>query len=217
MAKLAPSILSADLANLEKQVKLIQKGGADYVHCDVMDGEFVPNLSFGAPVIKCLAKKTDMPLDVHLMIEHPERYIEDYNFPNTEYIVVHQEACKHLHRVIQQIKALGKKAGVALNPATPVSSVMPVLGDLDLVLVMSVNPGFSGQKFIPSAVLKICELDEIRKKEELGFVIEVDGGVNLENCVMLKDAGADILVAGNACFGAEDVAKRCREFRKLLK
>ncbi|MBR5925867.1 MAG: ribulose-phosphate 3-epimerase [Firmicutes bacterium] len=217
MAKLAPSILSADLANLEKQVKLIQKGGADYVHYDVIDGQFAPNITFGAPLLKCLAAKTDMPFDVHLMIETPELRIEDFCFPNTEYIVVHQEACKHLHRVIQQIKALGKKAGVALNPATPVSAIMPVLGDLDLVLVMSVNPGFSGQKFIPSSVLKVCELDEIRKKEELGYVIEVDGGVNLENCVMLKDAGADILVAGNACFGAEDVTKRCREFKKLLK
>ena len=217
MAKLAPSILSADLANLEKQVKLIQKGGADYVHCDVIDGQFAPNITFGAPLLKSLAAKTDMPFDVHLMIETPELRIADFNFPNTEYIVVHQEACKHLHRVVQQIKALGKKAGVALNPATPVSSILPILGDLDLVLVMSVNPGYSGQKFIPSSVLKICELDEIRKKEDLGFVIEVDGGVNLDNCVMLKDAGADILVAGNACFGAEDVAKRCKEFRKLLK
>ena len=217
MAKLAPSILSADFANLEKQIKLIQKGGADYVHCDVMDGRFVPNITFGGPVVQAIAKKTDMPLDVHLMIEHPEERLADFVTEHTGFITVHQEACIHLHRVIQQIHALGIKAGVSINPATPVEAIKAVLGDVDLVLVMSVNPGFGGQRFIPYAALKICELDEIRKREELCFEIEVDGGVSLENCGMLKDAGVDIFVAGSAVYGAEDIPKRCREFKKLLK
>ncbi len=217
MAKLAPSILSADFSQLGKQIKLIEKGGASYIHCDVMDGEFVPNITFGAPVIKCLEGLTDLPFDVHLMIEHPEARLKDFDLPSTEFIVVHQEACKHLHRVLQQIKDMGKKAGVAINPATPVSAIKPILADVDLVLVMSVNPGFSGQKFIPSAVVKVCELDEIRKTEGLGYLIEIDGGVSLGNCSMLKDAGCDILVAGSACFGAEDVTKRCKEFVKLIK
>ena len=217
MAKLAPSILSADFANLERDVLQIEKGGADFVHCDVMDGQFVPNITFGAPVVKSLVGKTKLPLDVHLMIEHPEQRIPDFVTPQTEYIVVHQEACKHLHRVIQQIHDLGIKAGVSINPATPVSMIKPILGDVDLVLVMSVNPGFSSQKFIPSTVLKVCELDEIRKSEGLSYQIEIDGGVSLDNCQMLKEAGVDIMVAGSACFGAEDIVKRCQDFKELMK
>ena len=217
MAQLAPSILSADFSELGKQVSKIEKGGADFIHVDVMDGAFVPNISFGAPVMKSLLGKTNVPFDVHLMIEHPELRIPDFVTPNTEYITVHQEACTHLHRVIQQIKGFGVKAGVAINPATPVSLLENILGDVDLVLIMSVNPGFGGQKFIPNAVVKVCELDEIRKNEELKFLIEIDGGVNLDNCQMLADAGVDILVAGSAVFGAEDIAKRTKEFKKLLK
>lgn len=217
MAQLAPSILSADFSELGKQVSKIEKGGADFIHVDVMDGAFVPNISFGAPVMKSLLGKTNVPFDVHLMIEHPELRIPDFVTPNTEYITVHQEACTHLHRVIQQIKGFGVKAGVAINPATPVSLLENILGDIDLVLIMSVNPGFGGQKFIPNAVVKVCELDEIRKNEELKFLIEIDGGVNLDNCQMLADAGVDILVAGSAVFGAEDIAKRTKEFKKLLK
>ena len=216
MAYLAPSILSADFSRLAEQVKSTEEGGADYVHMDIMDGRFVPNISFGAPVVKCLAGKTSLPFDVHLMIEHPEERLADFVTPQTEYIVVHQEACRHLDRVIKQIKELGCKAGVALNPATPVSSLECVLGELDLVLVMSVNPGFSGQKFIPYAVLKICELDEIRKREDLGFRIEVDGGVSTENAAMLVESGADILVAGSAVYGAGDIAARCRELKKII-
>lgn len=217
MAQLAPSVLSADLSELGKQVSKIEKGGADFIHYDVMDGSFVPNISYGPAVMKSLLGKTKIPFDVHLMIEHPEQRIADFVTPNTEYITVHQETCPHLHRVIQQIKALGVKAGVAINPATPVCMLENILGDVDLVLVMSVNPGFGGQKFIPNSVIKICELDEIRKKEELSFLIEVDGGVSLDNCQMLKDAGADILVAGSAVFGAEDITKRTKEFKKFLK
>ncbi|MBQ1383961.1 MAG: ribulose-phosphate 3-epimerase, partial [Firmicutes bacterium] len=152
MAKLAPSILSADFSRLADQIALIEQGGADYVHMDVMDGAFVPNITFGGPVVKSVVGKTGLPFDIHLMIEHPEQRIPDFVTPQTEFIVVHQEACTHLHRVIQQITDLGVKAGVALNPATPVSSLEYVLSDLDLVLVMSVNPGFGGQKFIPSAM-----------------------------------------------------------------
>lgn len=217
MAKLAPSILSADFVNLGFDVSQIEKGGADYVHCDVMDGAFVPNITFGGPVVQSLVGKTGLPLDVHLMIEHPEYRLADFVSPQTEFIVVHYEACKHLHRVIQQIHDLGIKAGVAINPATPVCSIKPILGDVDLVLVMTVNPGFGGQKFIPSTVVKVCELDEIRKENDLNYVIEVDGGVNLDNCQMLKDAGVDILVAGSAVFGADDVVKRCQDFKELLK
>jgi len=217
MAQLAPSVLSADLSELGKQVSKIEKGGADFIHYDVMDGSFVPNISYGPAVMKSLLGKTKIPFDVHLMTVHPELLMADFVTPNTEYITVHQEACIHLNRVINQIKSLGVKAGVAINPATPVCMLENILGDVDLVLVMSVNPGFGGQKFIPNSVIKICELDEIRKKEELSFLIEVDGGVSLDNCQMLKDAGADILVAGSSVFGAEDITKRTKEFKKLLK
>ena len=215
MIKLAPSVLSADLSRLAEQVALIEQAGADYVHLDVMDGAFVPNITFGGPVVKCLAGKTKLPFDVHLMIERPELRIPDFVTPQTEFICVHQEACVHLHRVIQQIKDLGIKAGAAINPGTPVSALEPVLGDLDMVLVMSVNPGFSGQKFIPSAMVKVSELDEIRKNEELGFVIEVDGGVNLDNAPALAAVGADILVAGNAVFAAEDIAEAVKKFKTI--
>ncbi|MBQ6260452.1 MAG: ribulose-phosphate 3-epimerase [Firmicutes bacterium] len=216
MAKLAPSILSADFSRLADQIALIELGGADYVHMDVMDGAFVPNITFGGPVVKSVVGKTGLPFDIHLMIEHPEQRIPDFVTPQTEFIVVHQEACTHLHRVIQQIKDLGVKAGVALNPATPVSSLEYVLSDLDLVLVMSVNPGFGGQKFIPSAMDKIRLLDRIRREKDLHFVIEIDGGVNLKNAADIKAAGCDILVAGSAVFGADDIPARVRDFQAVL-
>ena len=217
MASLAPSILSADFSQLGEQVRLIEEGGAGFVHMDVMDGAFVPNITFGGPVVRSLVGKTSLPFDVHLMIEHPEYRIQDFVTEQTEYIVVHQEACTHLDRVIHQIKETGCKAGVAINPSTPVSAIECVLGEVDLVLVMSVNPGFSGQKFIPYAVLKVCELDEIRKNEDLGFLIEIDGGVSLDNAAMLVESGADILVAGSAVFGAEDIVARCKEFNRIIK
>ena len=217
MAKLAPSILSADFSKLGEQVALIEQGGADYVHMDIMDGRFVPNITFGGLVVKSVVGKTSLPFDVHLMIEHPEQRLADYATPQTEFITVHQEACVHLHRTIQQIKALGIKAGVALNPATPICMLDDVLGDVDMVLVMSVNPGFGGQKFIPAAADKIRRLDEIRKKEGLGFAIEVDGGADLKNAGMLKDIGTDIIVAGSAVYGAPDVPARVREFNAILK
>ena len=216
MIKLAPSILSADFSRLAEQVSLIEQGGADYVHMDVMDGAFVPNITFGGPVVKSMAGKTSLPFDVHLMIEHPELRLKDFVTSQTEFICVHQEACTHLHRVVQQIKDLGVKAGVALNPATSLSVLEYVLDDLDMVLIMSVNPGFGGQKFIPGAVDKIRRLSYIREQEKLNFVIEVDGGVTLSNAAMLKDAGCDILVAGSAVFGAEDIPARVREFKAII-
>lgn len=203
MAKVAPSILSADFSKLGADVQEICEFGADYIHVDVMDGAFVPNISFGAGVMKSLNNVATIPYDVHLMIEDPDRYIEDFVTPNTEFITVHQEACRHLDRTIQHIHSTGVKAGVALNPATPILMVEDVLDKVDMILIMSVNPGFGGQKFIPRALDKIRRLDEIRKASGYDFVIEVDGGVNLQNCEELKSVGTDILVAGSAVFKAE--------------
>ena len=203
MAKVAPSILSADFSKLGADVQEICELGSDYIHVDVMDGAFVPNISFGAGVMKSLNNVATIPYDVHLMIEDPDRYIEDFVTPNTEFITVHQEACRHLDRTIQHIHSTGVKAGVALNPATPIVMVEDVLDKVDMILIMSVNPGFGGQKFIPRALDKIRRLDEIRKANGYDFVIEVDGGVNLQNCEELKSVGTDILVAGSAVFKAE--------------
>ncbi|MBQ9961632.1 MAG: ribulose-phosphate 3-epimerase [Firmicutes bacterium] len=215
MFKLAPSILSADFAKLGESVEKIEKGGADIIHVDVMDGHFVPNISFGSAVMKSLNNCTQLNYDVHLMIETPDKYIKDFVTDKTEFITVHQEACVHLHRTIQLIKSLGVKAGVSLNPATPVSMLEDILEDVDLVLVMSVNPGFGGQKFIPSALKKIKQLAELREEKGLNFVIEVDGGVTLDNAAEIAEAGADMLVAGSAVFGADDVIARTIEFKKL--
>lgn len=213
--KLAPSILSADFANLLEDVKKIERGGADYIHVDVMDGHFVPNISFGAPVMKCLNGKTCVPYDVHLMIENPDDYIADFVTPQTEYITVHQEACRHLHRTIQNIKSKGIKAGVSINPATPVETLSCILEDVDLVLIMSVNPGFGGQKFIPSAVRKVQELAEIKRANGYDFVIEIDGGVTLDNAKMLAEAGVEMAVAGSAVFKADDVEETVRKFKAV--
>ena len=215
MLKLAPSILSADFSALAADVKKIEEGGADYIHVDVMDGHFVPNISFGAAVMKSLNGKTSLPYDVHLMIENPDQYIGDFVTDQTEFITVHQEACVHLHRTIQNIKSKGVKAGVSINPATPVSTLECVLEDLDLVLIMSVNPGFGGQKFIPQTLNKVKELAAIKKERGLNFAIEIDGGVTLANAKEVMDAGVEIAVAGSAVFGAEDVVQRVREFKTI--
>ena len=215
MFKLAPSILSADFSQLGKQVELIERGGADLIHVDVMDGHFVPNISFGAAVMKSVEKCVSLNFDVHLMIENPDDYIEDFMTLKTEFITVHQEACTHLHRTIGHIKNLGAKAGVSLNPATPVSTLEEILDELDLVLIMSVNPGFGGQKFINSSLRKIKKLSEIRRERGLDFQIEVDGGVTTENACMLAEAGADILVAGSAVFGVSDITERVKTFKSL--
>ena len=215
MLKLAPSILSADFGHLAEDVKKIEEGGADYIHVDVMDGHFVPNISFGAPVMKCLNGKTGLPYDVHLMIENPDMYIDDFVTPQTEYITVHQEACVHLHRTIQNIKSKGVKAGVSINPATPVSTLECILPDVDLVLIMSVNPGFGGQKFIRGALEKVRELAEIKRAKNLDFVIEIDGGITLDNISEVMEAGVEMAVAGSAVFKADNVVQRVKDFKKL--
>lgn len=217
MIRLAPSILSADFSKLGEQVGIIEKAGAHVIHVDVMDGHFVPNISFGAPVMKCLAGKTELPFDVHLMIENPDQYIEDFVTDQTEYITVHAEACPHLHRTIQHIKSLGLKAGVSINPATPVSVLDCILEDIDLVLIMSVNPGFGGQKYISSSLDKIKTLKEMRDARNPNLVIEIDGGITLENVRTVTDAGVELVVAGSAVFGAPDIAKRVKEFIDITK
>lgn len=216
MSRLAPSILSADFSKLGEEISTIEKAGADIIHVDVMDGHFVPNISYGAVVMKSLLGKTKMPFDVHLMIENVDRYIDEFVTENTEYITVHQEVCMHLHRTIDHIKSKGIKAGVSINPATPISSLENILEYVDLVLVMSVNPGFGGQKFIESSLEKIRKLKRIREENRYNFVIEVDGGVNLENGRNLVKAGADILVAGSSVFAADDVVKRVEKFKEML-
>ena len=216
MSRLAPSILSADFSKLGEEISTIEKAGADIIHVDVMDGHFVPNISYGAVVMKSLLGKTKMPFDVHLMIENVDRYIDDFVTENTEYITVHQEVCMHLHRTIDHIKSKGITAGVSINPATPISSLENILEYVDLVLVMSVNPGFGGQKFIESSLEKIRKLKRIREENRYNFVIEVDGGVNLGNGRKLVKAGADILVAGSSVFAADDVVKRVEKFKEML-
>jgi ribulose-phosphate 3-epimerase len=216
MKRLAPSLLAADFSRLDEQVALIEKGGAHFVHVDVMDGHFVPNISFGAGVMKSLLGKTKLPFDVHLMIENPDQYMEDFITEQTEIITVHAEACTHLHRTVQHIKSLGVRAGVSLNPATPLSSLDAIIEDIDLVLIMSVNPGFGGQKFIPSSLKKIRELKEMKERRNPGLVIEVDGGIIPENIKAVTDAGVELVVAGSAVFGAPDIEKRVKELLEAI-
>ena len=211
MIKLAPSILSADFSQLGEDVKRIEEGGAHLVHVDVMDGHFVPNISFGAAVMKSLCGRTSLPFDVHLMIENPDAYLEDFMTSQTEYITVHQEACVHLHRTLQHIHDVGAKAGVSINPATPLFMLEEVLEEADLILIMSVNPGFGGQKMIPKTLQKIRELKARREADGLKYLIEIDGGVKVDNIAEVKAAGTDIIVAGSAVFGAEDIPGRVRE------
>lgn len=212
MIQLAPSILSADFSQLGKGVAQIEKAGADLIHVDVMDGHFVPNISFGAAVMKSIAGKTGLPFDVHLMIENPDRYLEDFVTDQTEYITVHQEACVHLNRTVNHIKSLGIKAGVAINPATSLTVLDYILEEVDMALIMSVNPGFGGQKLIPSALEKVKALQSIKQDNDMKFKIELDGGVTLDNVRAVTDAGVEIVVAGSSVFGAQDVEKRVGEF-----
>jgi ribulose-phosphate 3-epimerase len=211
MIKIAPSILSADFARLGEEVQAI--ASADYVHVDVMDGHFVPNLTIGPPVVSALRQVTALPLDVHLMIENPDRYIPAFAEAGADIITVHQEACIHLHRTVQLIKSCGKKAGVSLNPATPAGTLELILDDLDLVLVMSVNPGFGGQSFIPAALTKIGQLRREIVRRGLQVELEVDGGVKTDNIGRIARAGADVFVAGSAVFGTPDYAATIAELR----
>ncbi len=215
MLILAPSVLSADFARLADNIQAVEGAGADWLHLDVMDGLFVPNLSFGQPVVRAIRAVTSLPLDVHLMIHDPGRYLDSFAQAGADVLTVHLEACVHLHRNIQQIKSLGLQAGVALNPHTPVESLWSVLPDLDLVCLMSVNPGFGGQAFIPSTMNKLAVLDRYRKEQGLTFRIEIDGGVDLQNAASLMQAGADVLVAGNSVFGQADAAQAVRAFKAI--
>lgn len=215
MIKIAPSLLSANFANLEDEIKKIENGGADYIHLDVMDGIFVPNITFGPPVIKKLRKVTEIPFDVHLMIDRPERYIKDFVDAGADIITVHEEATIHLHRTIQEIKSYGKKAGVSLNPSTPLENILYVLEDLDLVLIMTVNPGFGGQSFINSMKDKIKRMRNIIDERKLDIILQVDGGVKINNAYEIISYGADLLVVGSDIFGSEDVENRTREFKNL--
>ena len=207
MIQIAPSILSADFGRLAEEIRAIEAAGADLVHIDVMDGRFVPNLTIGPLVVKAIRKVTRLPFDVHLMIVEPDRYLEDFARAGADWISVHAEACVHLHRTISRIKELGKKAGVALNPATPLQALDYVLEDLDYVVIMSVNPGFGGQRFIPSVLEKIKALRRLIDQRGLSTKIEVDGGVNPETIAAVARAGAEVLVAGSAVFNTENYAQ----------
>jgi ribulose-phosphate 3-epimerase len=204
MPVIAPSILAADFANLEREVKMINESQADWIHVDVMDGVFVPNISFGIPVTEAIKKHAKKPLDVHLMIVQPERYVEAFHKAGAEVLTVHLEASTHLHRTVQHIKSLGMKAGVAINPHTGVSLLKDIIADIDLVCMMSVNPGFGGQKFIENTYDKVAELKSLIAIKESKALIEIDGGVNQNNAKPLLMAGADVLVAGNFVFSSEN-------------
>ena len=213
MIKIAPSILAADFSNLGRDVASLSAWGADWVHFDVMDGHFVPNLSFGPPILSSIRSLTKLPIDAHLMVEEPSRFIPWFIQAGADLITIHVEAEKHLHRALQQIREAGKKAGVVLNPGTPASAAAEVLPYCDLVLVMSVNPGYGGQKFIPESVSKIAELRRMIDERGLITDIEVDGGINPETAQLCIDAGATVLVAGNAIFQASDPAGMIRDLR----
>ncbi|NEW62795.1 ribulose-phosphate 3-epimerase [Granulicatella sp. zg-ZJ] len=203
--QVAPSILSADFANLERDVKLVEHYGVDLIHIDAMDGHFVPNLTLGPNIVEALRKVTNLPLDCHLMISNPDQYIDAFAKAGADIISVHYEACTHLHRVLQQIKQAGVKSGVVINPATPVSAIEPILADVDLVLVMTVNPGFGGQAFITSTLDKIRQLDTLRKERKYTYVIEVDGGINDKTAQLCHEAGVDIVVAGSYIYNAPNI------------
>ncbi|MGX6978447.1 ribulose-phosphate 3-epimerase [Vagococcus elongatus] len=215
--KIAPSILSADFANLERDVVMVEEAGADYIHIDVMDGQFVPNITLGPNIVAALRPVTKLPLDVHLMIVEPERYIEDFAKAGADFIVIHAESTNHLHRGVQQIKSLGVKAGVVINPGTPVCAIEPVLSMVDMVLIMTVNPGFGGQSFIPETLEKVKEIAELKKTKGYVYEIEVDGGVTDETIKSCAEAGADVFVAGSYVYASDDPAGQIQKLKDALK
>ncbi len=212
--KIAPSLLSADFRNIEKEIKKVERCGVDLLHLDIMDGHFVPNITFGPMIVKAINDCTKLPLDVHLMIENPDSYVESFVKSGADYLTVSIEACRHLHRTVSLIKSLNVKVGCALNPATSLSMVKPVLPELDLLLLMTVNPGFGGQKFIHAVLPKISEAKEFIEELKLKTEIEVDGGINPETAKLVKEAGATIIVAGNAIFKSEDYCRTVRALRE---
>ena len=214
---IAPSLLSANFSNLDQDIKRIESTGASIIHLDVMDGHFVPNISFGPIVIKAINATTDLILDTHLMIEKPDQYLEQFKDAGADIITVHVEACNHLHRTVLKIKELGMNAGVSLNPATSLKTIEEILPHVDLVLIMSVNPGFGGQKFIDSSIQKITNLSSMISEQNLTTVIEVDGGIDLNTAKMVKDAGAHYLVAGNAIFGNRNIEHNYSQLNALIK
>lgn len=217
MGIIAPSILSSDFTNLAQQIRLTEMGGADWIHCDVMDGHFVPNITIGPLIVKAVRKSTKLPVDVHLMIENPDKYLESFAEAGANYISVHVEEVVHLNRSITRIKELGCKAGVVINPATPVNSIVDVGEYIDLLLIMTVNPGFGGQKFISNSFRRIEEAVQLRNKLNSKFLIEIDGGVNKETIVGAKKAGADVFVAGSAIFDSDNITAATAELKNLIK
>ncbi|MEG1133237.1 MAG: ribulose-phosphate 3-epimerase [Cellulosilyticaceae bacterium] len=216
MIHLAPSILAADFANLEKDIKRVEKAGATFIHVDVMDGHFVPNITLGAPIAKAVRKHIEGVMDVHLMISNPDMFLEDFKEAGTDILTVHIEACTHIHRTIQRIKQLGMKAGVSLNPGTPVSVIESIIDEVDMVLIMSVNPGFGGQKFIPYSLTKIAQVREMARARNKKLLIQVDGGVDLSNVEEVISAGANVIVAGSAVFSASDLDQRVVDFKEIF-
>lgn len=216
MVKVAPSILAADFANLQSEIEIVECAGADWIHIDVMDGHFVPNITMGALVVDAIRPHTDLPLDVHLMIENPDQYAESFVKAGADIITVHVETCKHLHRTLQHIRSLGCKPGVVLNPHTPIETIQHVLEDVDVVLFMTVNPGFGGQAFIPRVLDKVAALAEIKKEKGLSFEIEIDGGVNKETVKECVAAGATVVVAGSAIYGAADKEVALKEIKGTI-
>jgi len=217
MAYIAPSILASDFTNLSQQIRMAEIGGADFIHCDIMDGHFVPNLTFGPIIVKAARRITKLPLDVHLMIENPDKYLEEFASAGADMLTVHQEAVIHLNRTINKIKELGMKAGVALNPSTPVKTLEYIAEFIDHILIMSVNPGFGGQVFIENSLKKIKEAAELRKNLNTDFLIEVDGGIDTETIKRAYDAGCDVFVSGSSIFKADNISAAVVELKNLIK